>query len=233
MTFSIKSLLAGYRFPYAWNEAHPARVGLLPREGRGDEVVWVPVDPCYVFHPANAFETTDGKVVVDVVAHDTMFARSKRGPDSERSRMERWTIDPAAGTTTRAVVHDHPQEFPRYDERLTTRPYRYIYSVAIPGGDAVEMAIADTRLFRHDLEKGVTEARDFGPGRHPGEFVFVPRSAAGAEDDGWLIGLVVDMTNETSELVILNADDFTGALQAVIHLPHRIPPGFHGNWVAD
>ena len=128
-------------------------------------------------------------------------------------------------------VHDHPQEFPRYDERLTTRPYRYIYSVAIPGGDAVELAIAATRLFRHDLERGATEARDFGPGRHPGEFVFVPRSAAGAEDDGWLIGLVVDMTNETSELVILNADDFTGAPQAVIHLPHRIPPGFHGNWV--
>lgn len=233
VTFSMKSLLAGYRFPYAWNEAHPARVGLLPRKGRGDEVVWVPVDPCYVFHPANAFETADGKVVVDVVAHDTMFARSTRGPDSERSRMERWTIDPAAGTTTRTVLHDHPQEFPRYDERLTTRPYRYIYSVAIPGGDAVEMAIADTRLFRHDLEKGVTEARDFGPGRHPGEFVFVPRSAAGAEDDGWLIGLVVDMTNETSELVILNADEFTGAPQAVIHLPHRIPPGFHGNWIAD
>ncbi|MFC5796823.1 carotenoid oxygenase family protein [Sphingopyxis terrae] len=32
---------------------------------------------------------------------------------------------------------------------------------------------------------------------------------------------------------MLNADDFTGAPQAVIHLPHRIPPGFHGNWVAD
>ena len=31
------------------------------------------------------------------------------------------------------------------------------------------------------------------------------------------------MTNETSELVILNADDFTGAPQAVIHLPHRDP----------
>src|SRR3546814_6080910 len=62
LTFSMKSLLAGYRFPYAWNDAHPARVGLLPRKGRGDEVVWVPVDPCYVFHPANAFETADGKI---------------------------------------------------------------------------------------------------------------------------------------------------------------------------
>src|SRR3546814_16050117 len=44
VTFSMKSLLAGYRFPYAWNEAHPARVGLLPRAGAGSEIVWVPVD---------------------------------------------------------------------------------------------------------------------------------------------------------------------------------------------
>lgn len=233
VTFSMKMLLGGYRFPYAWNDAHQARVGLLPRKGRGDDVVWVPVEPCYVFHPANAHETADGKVVVDVVAHETMFASSKRGPDSEKSRMERWTIDPAAGTIVRTVIHDHAQEFPRYDERLTTRPYRYIYSVAIPDGVSSEWALADTRLFRHDLEQGTTAIHDFGSGRHPGEFVFVPRSEAGAEDDGWLIGLVVDMNDETTDLVILNADDFTGSPQAVVHLPHRVPPGFHGNWVAD
>ena len=233
VTFSMKMLLAGYSFPYAWNDAHPARVGLLPRTGAGSDIIWVPVEPCYVFHPANAFETADGKVVVDVVAHETMFAESKRGPDSRKSRFERWTIDPAAGTTTRTVIHDHAQEFPRYDERLTTRPYRYAYSVAIPDAGSDEWTLGDTRLFRHDLERGETLVHDFGPNRHPGEFVFVPRRADGAEDDGWLIGLVVDMADETTDLVILNADDFTGSPQAVVHLPHRVPPGFHGNWVAD
>ena len=233
VTFSMKMLLGGYRFPYAWNEAHPARVGLLPRNGSGDSVIWVPVEPCYVFHPANAHETADGNVIVDVVAHDTMFAQSTRGPDSEKSRMERWTIDPVARTTVRTIIHDHAQEFPRYDERLTTRPYRYIYSVAMPDGEAIEWALADTRLFRHDLDAETTDIHDFGPGRHPGEFVFVPRSADSAENDGWLIGLVVDMNDETTDLVILNADDFAGAPQAVVHLPHRVPPGFHGNWIAD
>ncbi|MGQ3100867.1 MAG: 8'-apo-carotenoid 13,14-cleaving dioxygenase [Sphingopyxis solisilvae] len=233
VTFSMKMLLGGYRFPYAWNDAHPARVGLLRRNTPGDSIIWVPVEPCYVFHPANAYETEDGKVIVDVVAHETMFATSKRGPDSERSRMERWTIDPAARTTTRTVIHDHPQEFPRYDERLTTRPYRYIYSVALPDRISSEMEIADTRLFRHDLAEGTTAVRDFGPGHHPGEFVFVPRGDDGAEDDGWLIGLVVNMDDETTALHILNADDFSGPPQAVVRLPHRVPPGFHGNWVAD
>src|SRR3546814_14129394 len=95
------------------------------------------------------------------------------------------------------------------------------------------MAIADTRLFRHDLEKGVTETRDFGPGRHPGEFVFVPRSTEGAEDDGWLVGLVVNMNDETTDLVILNADVFMGPPQAVVHMPHRVPHGYQGNSDAE
>src|SRR3546814_12777008 len=78
------------------------------------------------------------------------------------------------------------------------------------------MAIADSRLFRHDLDSGTTAIRDFGPGRHPGEFAFVPRIAEGAEDDGWLVGLVVDMTDEQTDLLILNADDFSGPPPAVM-----------------
>lgn len=231
VTFSPEMLKAGSRFPYAWNEARTARVGLLPRKGRGEDIIWVPVDACFVFHPANAFDRPDGKVVVDLVAHQSMFATSRHGPDSASSQLERWTIDPAAGTTTREVLHPATQEFPRYDDRRTAQSYRYIYSVAIAGGDVARWDLADTRLFRHDLQEGTTITRDFGPNRHPGEFVFVPRSAQGAEDDGWLIGLVLDMNDETSELVILNADDFTGPPQAVVYLPRRIPPGFHGNWV--
>ena len=41
------------------------------------------------------------------------------------------------------------------------------------------------------------------------------------------------MEAETTALEILNADDFTGATQAVVEIPHRIPAGFHGNWIAN
>jgi 8'-apo-carotenoid 13,14-cleaving dioxygenase len=40
------------------------------------------------------------------------------------------------------------------------------------------------------------------------------------------------MDSETTDLVILDAANFDGPAQAIITLPHRIPPGFHGNWVA-
>lgn len=232
VTFSMPKLIKGFSFPYAWNPDHRARVGLLPREGGSDDVIWCDVAPCYVFHPCNGFETEDGKIILDVCAHEDMFARSTQGPDSKNVPFERWTIDPQARSVERAVIDADSQEFPRPNEMLIGKPYRYAYTMALPnGGDA--SFLAQTRLFKHDLETGMRQVYNFGHGRVPGEFVFVPRQGAAAEDDGWLMGYVVDTNSETTDLVILDAARFDGDPQAVVHIPHRIPPGFHGNWVAD
>jgi carotenoid cleavage dioxygenase len=230
VTFSMKTLLAGDRFPYRWNPAHQARVGLLPKTGTADDVVWCNVAPCYVFHPCNGYETDDGKVILDVCAHDTMFVGDRvEGPASTATPFERWTIDPAARSVNRVVIDPDGQEFPRPNETRLGKPYRYAYTMALPAGFEVA-APGQTRLFKHDLEAGTRQVHDFGPGRLTAEFVFVPRQSARSEDDGWLMGYVVDLPHETTDLVILNADDFEGPPQASIRIPHRIPPGFHGNW---
>jgi len=44
---------------------------------------------------------------------------------------------------------------------------------------------------------------------------------------------VVDSEHETTDLVIVDARDFEGEPVAAVHLPHRVPPGFHGNWVPN
>jgi carotenoid cleavage dioxygenase len=111
------------------------------------------------------------------------------------------------------------------------QPYRYLYASASPTAD--ERVPAGSKLLKHDMEGGARQVHDFGPGRHPGEFVFVPASADSAEDEGWLIGFVVDAEHETTDLVILDARAFEGEPVAAVHLPHRVPPGFHGNWVPN
>ncbi len=89
---------------------------------------------------------------------------------------------------------------------------------------------ADHYLLKHDLEAGTRRIHDFGAGRYPGEFVFVPAHADAEEDEGWLIGLVVNHPGETTDLVILDARRFDEAPVATVRIPHRVPPGFHGNW---
>ena len=231
VTFSKSRFLKGFDFPYAWNASHPARVGLLPRTGKGSDVRWFDVDPCAVFHPCNAFEADNGDVTIDLCVHNSMFAQSTMGPDSTRIPFERWTV-PAGGTkVSRTTIDAEAQEFPRINESLIGKPYRYAYTMALPDGfDAASPN--QTKLFKHDLESGMRQTHDFGAGHLPGEFVFIPAAGAKSEDEGWLMGYVINWGSETTDLVILNAQNFEGEPQAVVHIPHHIPPGFHGNWVA-
>ncbi len=230
VTFSMPALIAGASFPYRWNPKHKARIGLLPRTGTAADIAWCEVEPCYIFHPSNAFETEDGKVMLDACVYESMFDGDVHGPDSPTAKLETLTIDPAARKVTRDVIDAHPQEFPRYDERRTGLSYRYAYTLVLPPkGDAG--FVNDTRLFKHDLGNKTREVHDFGPGRIPGEFVFVPAHDGAGEDEGWLIGYVIDTNTDTSELVILDAANFTAPPVARVHIPQRIPPGFHGNFI--
>ena len=228
VTFSMKALIGGHSFPYRWNPEHQARIGLLPRAGAEADIVWIDVDPCYIFHVANAYDMADGTVVLDSCVYDTMFAEMTGGPNGRSMGLERWILDPVAGSCERKTIDAAAQEFPRPDERFFGQPYTYAYTMALPDD---EFAISETKLFKHDLAEGTKETHDFGAGRYPGEFVFVPRSDAAPEGEGWMVGLVVDLPNETTDLVIIDAMKFADAPVASIRIPHRVPPGFHGNWV--
>jgi len=230
VTFSVSALISGNTFPFRWNVAHPARVGLLPRDGVGSEVIWCDVDPCYVFHVANAYDMDDGDVILDAVAYDHMFAEAALGPGAPRGALERWTIDPVKRIVRRDAIDPRPQDFPRIDERRFGRPYRYAYTMMLPDTPNPAFLSAGS-LIKHDLQTGARSVHSFEPQRYPGEFVFVPADARAAEDEGWLIGLVVNANDQTTDLVILDAQDFTRAPCASVHIPHRVPPGFHGNWV--
>ena len=228
VTFSMRAVLGGHLFPFRWNPAHPARVGLLPRHGDADSIIWCDVQPCFVFHVANAFDGEDGQVVLDVIAYDTMFASGASGLDA-LGRLERWTVDPLARWVRRSVIDATPQEFPRIDERRFGQSHRYVYTVAVPPDGNTQLAGA-TRLYKHDLGTGVRLVHDFGDNHVPGEFVFVPAAPDAGEDEGWLVGLVINTADETTDFVILDAQSFEAQPGATVRLPHRIPPGFHGNW---
>ena len=197
------------------------------RETDADAVVWCEVEPCFVFHPLNAYDTGDGRIIADVVRHPQMFASRSSMPNGGPPILVRWTIDPATGSVREDVVSERYQEFPRVDERIVGRPHRFGYGVySVPGS-------MYGGTIKHDLVAGTSELRDHGDGRHPQEAVFVPRTPDAAEDDGWLLSYVHNAADDTADVEIWSAQDFTGDPVARVHLPQRVPYGFHGNWVPD
>ena len=75
---------------------------------------------------------------------------------------------------------------------------------------------------------GTTTSRHLGPDKDVGEFCFVPHSADAAEDSGVLMSYVHDRARGLSDLVLLDAETLEDV--ATVHLPARVPAGFHGNW---
>ncbi len=213
-------------FPYRWDEQGHARLGVLPRHGRDADVQWLDIEPCYVFHPLNAYEA-DGQLILDVVRYRRLWARSR--DEFDEAYLTRWTVDSAAGTVKEEQLDDRATEFPRVDPRRVGRRHRFGYALGTGDGIGVE----HMSLVKYDLDHGSTERHDFGAGREPGEPVFVPRSADGAEDDGWVMTYVYDAARDTSDFVILAASDFAGPPVATVPLPQRVPFGFHGSWIPE
>jgi len=223
------SLLMAKTMPYRWSDDYGARLGIMPRGGGNADVRWVDVEPCYVFHVLNASEPQPGHLEIDVARYPHLWRESQDA--FEPARLHRWTVDVAAGTVKEEALDDRAVEFPRVDERRVGRPARFGYAVETrpgPAGFAMEAV-----LVKYDLKAGTTEEHRFGPGRVPGEGVFVPASDDAGEDDGYVLAYVYDAATDSSSLVILDAGAFAATPVATVALPQRVPFGFHGSWVPD
>ncbi len=230
------------RFPLRWNDDHPSRVGVLPRGGTAEQVRWFDAPRCYVFHVLNAFDNQDGSLTVDVVRHDTVFRDELRAPADGLPTLARWTVDPARGTVSEQVLNDHSVEFPRVDPALTGLPHRYGWFAGV-GEGGLRLSDDVTRyrdrgfetgpLVKVDTMTGEATTHDYGTGRVTMEPAFVPRPGAEAEDDGWILSVVHDATTDRGELVVVDAADLGAGPIARVHLPRRVPFGFHGNWIGD
>ena len=215
-------------FPYSWNPDYPARVGVMRRDSEGSDVRWLDVEPCYVFHPLNAYDDGD-RIVLDVVRHPQMFATDHRGPNEGTPTLDRWTVDLAAGKVLEERLDDRGQEFPRVDERIVGQRHRFGYTVGFAPNGEGDTDLTANALFRHDLATDKTDVRSFGPNTGASEFVFTPSAPSAAEDDGVLMGYIYDGDTDRSDLILLDAASLE--TMATIHLPARVPYGFHGSWV--
>lgn len=220
VVFDLETAKSGGGMPFRWRDDYQARLGVLRRDDPYGAIRWFPIDPCYVFHTLNAHDEP-GRIVLHVSRYPSLWRQDSHLP--EHASLWRWTIDLATGTVAEEQLDDRDAEFPRIDDRLAGLDSRFGHATVAGDSGA---------LLRYDLHTGTSTAHEFGPGRIPAEAAFAP-----ADDrpggDGYLMTYVYNADTDRSDLVIVDASELAAPPVATIHLPARVPYGFHGNWLAD
>lgn len=216
----------------AWEGQRATMFGIMPRGGSADELRWIESDPKFMFHSANAYEAGED-IVIDV-------AGSSRAPlmpgvdgslprhEDTRFTMKRWTVPRGNGPVREEALDDLDVQFPRIDDRRQGRAYRSIYVNGTARPTAGREDGFDT-LARIDAAGGGRDQFDAGEGAYLGEPVFVPRGDAG-DDDGWLLSMKWDSRRNESALLVMDAAHLADGPVATIHMPARVPGGFHCHW---
>ena len=216
---------------FAWEPDRGTHLAVMPRAGTLADIRWFETDPCYVFHPMNAY-THGNRIVAHVMQFDEapLFPNVAGTPTAPaQARLTEWIIDLAdnANSVQRRVLDDTVGEFPRLDERFAGTTYRHGYYAAMSNGSA---DLAFNAIVRHDFATGRHTRHVLSNGDTTGEPVFVPRSRDAAEGDGYLLSVVHRGRENRSDLAFFDAQNLADGPIACAELPHRVPYGFHGNW---
>ncbi|MEO1542429.1 MAG: carotenoid oxygenase family protein [Pseudomonadota bacterium] len=216
--------------PIRWKANRPSRVGIIPKNGSTSDVRWFNVKPSYVYHPVNAFETDDGKLILDVSRYARTAEKDYFGPLGDVNPLIfRWTIDLDASEShaREEVLFNLSLDFPKVNPSVEGRPYRFAYGIEATTKPSFDAAV------KMDLKNSTSERQSFDGGM-ASELTFIPRENSRTEDDGWLMGFVYQPDSHRSRLVILDAQKFSQPPEASIWIPEQhVPIGTHGGWFPD
>jgi carotenoid cleavage dioxygenase len=218
----------------AWEPGLGLRLAVMPRQGGAEDLRWYEGEAAMAWHVVGAHEE-GGRIAIDVCAQAAPAFPSADGrPAAEAAltqRLTRWTLDwDGPRRVETRTLHEERCEYPRIDERRTTRPWRHAW-VARGGGPGSGDPF-HRGLGRFDAVTGVMTRWEAGAGRCVGEPVFAPRPDSEAEGDGWVLTTVFDAADGRSWLAVFDALAIEAGPIVRAFTPHRVPMGFHALWAA-
>ena len=235
MVTSLERLKQGLNH-WVYDRTVPAWVGILPRDGKAEDLRWFkgPPDRAMLIHVTNA-RTEGNKVILDApVARGNFNPQfpnldgSAFDEEARRNTIRRWTFDLSKqgeeAWREEILFRDvKPSSFTRIDDRYLTLPFRYSFSLLTETPNA---------WYRLDHASQGVDRFIAAAGFGLSEPQFVPRRHDAAEGEGYLIGVANDHAQMKSELVILDAQHLAQGPIARVKLPFRLHMQVHGCWVS-
>jgi carotenoid cleavage dioxygenase len=229
---SPEFLFGPERSVWKFNPDYKLRWGVLPRDFReGDKPRWFTTERAgFIWHMINGWEEKRADGRTDIVLFAPMYESYPSDipihtPEEPPAKLQKWVLDLEAGVVTdERCLLEHGYERPSTNVAHAGRKSRYAYLI-----DEERAGYMGKGVLKYDLldEKNAAYF-DYGD-YYGGEALFVPRKGSTAEDDGYLLELL--MADDQACLIVIDAPSMTEL--ARLHLPQRVPFGVHACWLDE
>lgn len=226
---------------WVWEGHRDSFIGVMPREGRVDQMRWFRGPAASVFHFMNAY--TDGsKVHMDFsVSEQPVFPFIQQAsnlnvrPDQIGGEVTRWTVDLSKpGDSIDRQTLAPAGDMPRVADRDSMRDYEIGYYASVDASKGPPLMSGPVGagfnvLNRLEVRSGKLTSLMMDPGSTLQEHIHVPSKTPGHE--GYLVFVVDRHTTNLSEIFIVDARQLSRGPIARIEIPMRLRSAVHGTWV--
>lgn len=220
---------------FKWKPEQGTRFIVIERS-TGKLVSQAITEAFFCWHHANAYESKDGTdLIIDLVAFPDLSIMSGILPQASAmtnkqpwlTRLMRYHYSLNKAEITSEVLLEKVMEFPRIDDRMDGKSYRYLYfTLSNEPNESFNM----TEWGKFDLETRVLTTWN-EPGYSVIEPIFVPSPESQSEDDGIVLTVMHDQKKENAFLVALDGRTFKEIARA--KMPWHIPSSFHGQYFSE
>lgn len=218
----------GYIEHFHWDSDRPTTFTIFNRS-TGKLVAQIPTNPFFALHHANAYDFRD-TIVLDVIAYPNAsiipemankFSHSKL---KTKSRFMRYRISLTDHTVQEEIMMNAFVDYPRINEQYTGTRHRFVYLVD-PRSATIDNHSEARPIYKIDVETGAVDSWS-AHSCSCEEPLFIASPEPVAEDDGMLVSVVADVFNNTSFVIVLDAQ--TMREKTRYQLPLVVPKGQHG-----
>lgn len=223
---------------FTWHPERGTRFLVIERNS-GKVVSQIATDPFFSFHHANAYEIENGnEIVIDLVAFPDISLMPSLFPQASslanksdwKRRLMRYHLSLDKNEILSEVLLEKDVEFPRFDDKLDGKNYRYLYMTISEDFSNEFLQTKTTGLVKFDmLTKQIKKWHQSGCSAV--EPIFISSPTAKNEDEGVILSVVYDEEKKRSFLLVLDGQSFDELAQA--ELPWQIPGSFHGQYFSE
>ncbi len=189
----------------------------------------------FQWHYTNGYVAEDGDLVVELVRYPDLQTNQylkevATGKTNTQANGTLWEIrlDPQTGKVkANTQLSDKSCEFPVVSPQEVGKIWRYTYLSCHREGIEASQGLL-TAIAKFDRQENNLVIADMGDNMYPTEPIYVPTT--NDPTTGWLITVVYDGNNHSSEVRIYQSDLLNNVPICRLGLPEVIPPSFHGTW---